>query len=74
MTGAESIFADQGLMGAIILVLLTVCGALWRRLTIVQDARLEDVKSHASELSTVAREVSHSMDNLRVILEVKRNV
>lgn len=74
MTGIEAFLTDQGVMGMVIGVLLAVCAALWRRLTTVQDARLADVKDHAKELSTVAREASRSMDGLRQVLEVKRDV
>ena len=74
VTAVESILSDQGILGAVIIVLLGVCGALWSRLTTVQDAHLADVKEHAGELAEVAREASRSMDGLRQVLEVKRNV
>lgn len=73
MTGAEGILSDQGVLGAGVLILLAVCGALWKRLTAVQDARLDDVKSQAAELATVARDVSRSMDGLRQVLEARRD-
>lgn len=74
MTGVEAFLTDQGIMGAAIVVLLAVCGALWKRLTVVQDARLDDIKTHAKEVSEVAREATRAMDGLRMVLEVKRDV
>ncbi len=74
MDGIQSLFSDQGLLGAVCLLSFAIIGALWKRLITVTDARLDDIKTHSAELASVAREASRAMDGLTRVLEVKRDV
>lgn len=58
--------AGMGGPGIIILVLLGVIAALWRRLLHVQDRELTDSRSALSETANALRENARSIDALTV--------
>lgn len=59
-----SLFGEYGLAGAVIAVLLAAVAALWRRLNLQTDARIEDQKQHTAELISVTKDFGKAVDAL----------
>lgn len=73
----DSIFTklgDYGILGIVCIVLLIAVGALWKRLSEIQDARFQDMKENNSQLITLARDLDGTLNALKSVVEGTRRV
>lgn len=60
----STLFANYGLEGAIIAVLIAAVAAMWRRLNQVTDARVDDQKKHSEQIISATRDIGRAVEAL----------
>lgn len=63
-SGVIEFLTTMGGPGVIIIVLLGVCAALWRRLLHVQDRELSDSRAALKETADALRDNARALDSL----------
>ncbi len=66
-------FMKQGIIGAVVVVLLVVVGVLWKKYTDVQDARLKDMASFMEKISLLVEKMMTAQKDTNTILEIIRD-
>lgn len=74
MDGIFSKLGDYGVLGIVCIILLIAVGALWKRLSEVQDARFQDMKESNNQLITLARDLDGTLNALKGVVEGIRRV
>lgn len=74
MDGIFAKLGDYGVLGIVCVVLLIAVGALWKRLSEVQDARFQDMKESNNQLITLARDLDGTLNALKGVVEGIRRV
>ena len=74
MDGIFGKLGDYGVLGIVCIILLIAVGALWKRLSEVQDARFEDMKESNNQLITLARDLDGTLNALKGVVEGIRRV
>ena len=68
-----ALIETYGLPGIIMVGLGYAVVALWNRLALAQDARLNDLREHGKELRAVSDSATAAINGLTRVLEDRRN-
>ena len=66
--------SEYGVLGISCVVLLTTVGALWKRISQIQDSRIEDAKFYNDKIFQLAREMDSTLNALKAVVEGIRHV
>jgi hypothetical protein len=66
-------FMKQGIIGAVVVVLLVVVGVLWKKYTDVQEARLKDMNSFMEKFGVILEKTMVAQKDTNTILEIIRD-
>lgn len=70
MTTVVGEFMKQGVIGAVVIVLMVAVGALWKKFTDSQDARLKDAGLFMDRLVTLLEKTMTAQTDTNTVLEI----